>query len=422
MSTSSVETMIPSPELDTVSTENIVQIKNAYVQASVEIGQFSTTDDAESMLAQHETAARTENRVTINMSTNSIEHLLKQGKIETFWDAKTYDAAAQVTPLHTNNKAIHSEYEQMRAAADNGYRKYAPHDAKRADPIYGALATALDVCGAAPAYGNCWVVVSDVIADRAVYGFADSHASVTRNEDGELQHDSSTVLNRHDAITAKAVTELVAAQIKSLNLLLVASNLAVMGANEEKPKIIEVNGLTPGYVEAAIFDPIELDDIAEIHVAMTDRKTMHDVGVLLRTNQAFAQKAQLEDRPTTSQLVDDWLAIRRHQLPAGEPKYTSQLWERLGLTPSSDMATVAQSLKQTGSVLLRDISRITYRQGDIRLVDFSNEARWHNYLRNVRATGKYLSDEKQPQLQGLLADFIAVQEARVFFNSDEALL
>jgi hypothetical protein len=410
-------------ELDAISQENIEHIKNGYIAASLEVGQFSTAEEAEAALNQHEIAARANNHLTINMSTGSLEHLLQRGRFETYWDSKQADSADEASSLHTNNKAMHGEYERVRTTADSGYRTYAPHDAERTDPIYAAVATGVDKRGAAPAYGNCWVVLSEELADRAVYGFSDSHASVVRSEDGDLQHDSSTILNRHDALAAKAVTELVDAQIKSLKLRMLAGNLVIMEPGEERPNIISVHGRTPGYVEAAIFDPIELDDIAEIHVAMTDRKTMHDVGVLLRTNPTFANKAHLEDGATTSNMVDDWLAARRAtQAEDPDSDQISPLWEQLGLSPENDMADISAVLKRTASILLRDISRITYKPGDIRLVNFTSDMQWHNYLQNIRTTGRYLPEEKQPQLQQLLADLTDVQEARVFFNDDEVVL
>lgn len=251
----------------------------------------------------------------------------------------------------------------------------------------------------------------DDYAARAVYNFSDSHSTLGKDEDGHYFHNQTTILNQNDVLTAKAVTELVGEHTKSLGLR-TCSNLAIIGAGEPPPKFLTVNGLKPGYIEAAVFDPVNLADLKAIHTSAWTPSSLHDIGVLFDKHPEIATTLQVDHVSTDSPLVEEWFRARAGE--KNDADTISPLWKELALPPEADFAEVAPALKMLCSLAHRDMfhgnPQLAQLSG-VRVANFTSATQWHNYMGNLLGYAK-----RQPDSEKALVDkFVAIQQARVFF-------
>lgn len=405
------QTLSPRTELDALSAANIASIQSGYIESAVEIGQFPSTDAAENAVTQKEAKIRGNTTLTINMTGASLDRLLTVGHFETHWDAS--DSGVQNTSV--NRKSTYADYDEIRAAADDAFRLFAPTDHSSDRPIYAALASAEDTMGAAPQYGSFWIELPDDLADRAVYGFSDSHYSINKAEDGHYVHDQKTILNQSDAVTAKAITELVGEYIRSLRLR-TCGNLAIAGAGESLPRLLTVNGLRPGYVEAAVFDPVELTDLKAIHMSAWTPASLHDLGVIYNKHPTIVDTLQVEHVSTESPLVEEWFRARSGE--KNDADTTSPLWQELALPPEASFAEVTAALQKLCALTHRDMSHghPQYLQmNGVRVAEFTSASQWHNHMANLQG----YADNQSAADKELVHKFMAIQQARVFFSTNQ---
>ncbi len=400
----------PLSKLDRVSVVNIAAIHDGYVKAAVEVGQFASADEAESAIAQRESEIRGCTALTVNMTGASLDRLLTVGRLETHWDAKSAGVNTSI-----NRKANYPDYDKRRAAADAAFLPFAPTDRGSDQPIYAALASANDKMGAAPEYGSFWIELPDSHADRAVYGFSDSHSSLKSDVNGIYTHNRRTILNQRDALTAKAVTELVGEHTKSLGLK-TCGNLALSGVGESLPRFLTVNGLQPGYVEAVVFDPVDLASLKAIHASVWTPGSLNDLGVIFGKHPDMIHTIQVDHVSTDSRLVEEWFQARSGEKNAAD--MASPLWRELGLPPEANFTQVTVALQKLCALTHRDMSNgnSQYLQmNGVTVASFTNAPRWHNYMNTLRSfAGKRLAADRE------LADkFITIQQARVFFSANQ---
>lgn len=404
------------PNLMERSGVNIGAITGSYIDQAVSLGQFENSEEAQDVLRRTESLVAQDNRLTVNMSADSLNRFLTVGQMETAWDyARQLDTPLAIGTIATlNSKNMGGGYTDTRSVAEEGLRHYAPDGATRHEPVYAALAGPREhMTGAAPGYGNYWLELDSSLSNRAVYVFSDSHASVRNNEGGKMEFDDSVVLNAHDAIAAKAVVDLVEEYHRSLGL----SYMGNMAVNADPEKLMAVAGRRPGYIEAAFFDPITAENVT-IGMALKGSRDLAGAGELFRQHPELMSKARAYCSENVSDVVVDWLSGR---LPTEltttdkNRRGTSQLWEQIGLSPDASIEEVDEALRRQASLTYRDATRFDNTLP--RLAVYRDAMQWDRYIKSLRAAERNVTGE----VQQTLAKLIDIQEARVFFAGKQEL-
>lgn len=342
--------------LEQISAANLASIEREYLAEAVAKGQFASPDLAEQALAATERNVSEYSALTVNMSAASMTRLMKVGRMETYWGYAPEIAKGIGAIATANGKNHHDEYAVYRRLADDGLRAFAPEDVRHRDPVYAALAGPRErKTGAAPAYGNWWIELSDAPANRAVYHFSDSHSSVRAADEG-LVFDQSGVLDAKDAPAAKAVSELMRQHNNSLGMM-ISDSVAV---DVDPEKVISVNGRS-GYIEAAIFDEITLDRIAKVNAALLEYNQIFEAADVLSGATVPAEKIKLLLGQKVEPLVTEWLSARYDaELTESAQKQqpTSITLKDLGLTPQTPYEMVAATLDEKAAEQWKGVCRL----------------------------------------------------------------
>lgn len=415
IATRNIEThLLPgaSPELHEKSQANIQAITASYLEQAVSKGQFATAEAAQAALAQETERVATQHSVTMNMSAEGLGRFLTAGRAETAWDyAREKGVTNSLGHSALNGKNMAGNYSEVREVTETGLRRYAPVDAARHEPIYGAVAANQELkSGAAPSYGHFWIEMDDSLAERTVYSFSDSMAAAETRDDGTITFDDSAVLSAEDVPTAKAITNLAADYRASKGMQMVGS----MARNVDPNDIMVVADRRPGYVEAAIFDEVTLDNVT-IGMALVDAADMHGAGRLFQQHgEALAGKTKVYCGDAVQGLITDWLSQQTGidvVQKGDEPPQKSTLWDRLDLEPTATYSEVATAVKQQLGLVYRDL-KLNGRLDLPQLRRFGGDLVWSNYIKNLRSAAKH----RGPAIEQKMDELIALQQARVFFE------
>lgn len=410
-------------EIDKASAENIASIADSYVQEAVRLGQFATPEEARAAVESNREAVEADHSIKINMSAESLNRLLTVGSHETYWHATEIEGVASdlgSVALH-NGKNLHNKYRAFRQAAETGLAEFVPAEARTIQPRYGAVSGGTErdaVMGPAPGYGNWWIQLQDVVSERTVYNYSDSHASVRETKDG-FAFDASHVLSEQDAVTAKAISNLTAEYNKSQGYLYMGrSGLAV---NVDPSKLMDVAGRgAGGYVEAVIYDDIKPETIAGIGGFITNASEVSAAGQLIKDHpEVLASLQSLRLGASTPALVRGWL--EKHVKPGvistpedGEAKAElPEVFQEFGIDPNMEYEEIARVIHKTSAMVGQSL------RGSIRYVsppkDMNSSDRaiqWDGYIKSLQARLQIASPQEATNIQ----NFIALQQARLFFK------
>jgi len=412
------ETIIPTQsQLEVLSAINLSHIEDDFISQAISQERFIDKEAALSAINDSEQTIRNHHALTVNMSAASILRLRQVGKLETYWGYA--DQTTQSPSIATgNNKAHHDRYQEYRKLAEDSLRPYAPPEVQNNHPVYAALAgpTELKVrTGAAPEYGNWHVVLTEDVAQRAVYHFADSHAAIEVTDKGELTFDKSAILAYGDVFRAKAVADMAREHNQSLTIGMIGGLGIVSKMNAER--FIKPNGKSPGYIEAAIFDEISLEKISAVVGKLRTPQELAAAAPILLDPGTLKDKIHLQIGDEVEPFVAKWLA--RH-FPGSVPPENLEdidtaLFASFGLTPESTYEEVARTLDEQAAARWPKIATLMYGYGNHgQLTNFQDERQWHNYLVGIRQKMRRLDDTQRREIK----DFIAIQQARVFFRTN----
>ncbi len=413
--TQALETDPHAPEfrldLGEQSAANSIAISSSYIDEAVAKGQFANADAARGALAEREAAVTAEHALTVNMTAQGLDRFLRVGSLETVWDYAREGGEPKVLGVLAvvNGKDMSGGYEDARAVAESGLRQYAPADAPRHAPLYAALAGPRErETGAAPSYGKCWIAFGGSVAERAVYVFSDSMAAVSEGEGG-LAFDAGVVLTAEDAITAKAVVDLVDAHHAAQGVEFVGGGMA---RNANPDELMTVAGRKPGYVEAAIFDEVALENVA-IGMALDNPADLAGAGQVFQQHPELSGRASVYCSEGISDVVVDWLG-QRVATKVGEAIYdpagVSGLWGSLGLQSSASYEEVEIALNRRAALSLRDL--VALDPSFPRLADYQDPLQWDSYVKTLQTVARNMGGEAR----GKVDELIAMQQARVFFR------
>jgi len=410
----------PAERLAALSAHNIADIRASYLELSVAKGQFSDAETAAVAVAQRTEAIAHEHRLTINMSADGIQRFMKIGRVETYWDHKR-GLADESAKAISNKKDIHEHYDAVRLAVEQGMVQFAGTETS-VEPVYTAIAGPHGrdaIAGAAPDYGNWWLEMDPSVEAAAVYSFADSHAAVTMPEevDGEVTFAANSLLNKQDAMEAKAIVDLAAEYHRSKNLVTIGS----MAFGVDPSVLMHVQGKGAGYVEGVLFEAATEDKVAAIRGRIDRLSQLAELGAVLTDPDAMTDKLRVDIYAALDPASQQWLAEHYPQqvklMNDTKPSVTIDALEIAGLNVSADYNDIAKSLADHARQLQKRMNVRLMLPAAQTLINFKDDGQWSAYMRTLDANREKLDRKGQAVIVDQL---IAVQQARIFFKEQAA--
>lgn len=406
--------------LRSLSAANIKRELSDFTDRAVNKGMYSDAEEAQASIVQEAAEYKARHALTINMTADSVVRLARAGKMETFWNHLQETGSLQdISGSPTSNyKAIHSDYATYRRSVEDGLRVFVQPENRDKNPIYAALATEGDDMreGVAPSYGNWNVIIESSRAEASsVFSFSDSFTGIGGPD---VEFKDKYILDADGAFIAKAI------HMHESNLL--DPSVALLPSKALRNKNIA------NYVEAAIFDDVEVDDVAAVVC------NLHDIGETRSAAQALQQLGRLKDKVRFAigggipPLVSDYLgahySVFENETEVQGAEDSDSHWQELGVTAMFTPEEINAAIDTRIAELWDSISRkfqykgLGYGREYFKNITFKDDDQWHNTrasaLRAQRDSRPYYGDaDNVVKMQDwkLYGQILDLREAQAFF-------
>lgn len=418
------------PNIATTAGDSLLQAESAQNIAAIldeARGEFARVGFMEPAVFDADVRQRTEaiagnHRTSINMTAASFGRMLSVGAHESAWCHEREVGPENISGSSTSQgKSIYEGYFEHRAAVESQLAAYVD-DPGIGEPVYAAIASNSGeyVYGACPEYGEVTVILDEakINPTSTVYTWGDSLiGSLGRGNQNEITVAKTQVLTREDAMTAKAVVDMLFRYNRRFPVLDGGGSLVLIESAEDREQLLSVRA---GYVEAVLFQDVTPSMIEAISVV----GAMPEVAKAMSAHPELVSKTTFVTTDGDSELVKDYLAARltviQRNYESGEMEQhmiEPVRWEELGADISADPVTVQQALVKKAQSLFKPGSELSH----LSFLLSANE-RQHMYtargLKQVLNTlGRRVRSTSSEQLQHEYDEMLSVQKALYFFEA-----
>ena len=361
-------------------------------------------------------------RITINMTAASLGRMLSSGIHESAWSHLRETGLDKMHRSATSQgKNLYDGYFEHRSQTESQLATYIT-DPQTTEPIYAAIASTEQehLHGASPAYGEVSVVLDEKKIDpnSMVYVWGDSIISSTeRDDDDKTVLVEPKALTREDAIIAKAVVDIGQEYNKRLNT---AGGMVMFGDDSQREQLLSQKA---GYIETALFQEVRPDMVQAVFVA-GKIDTISDVIKVIETHPQIADKIIFVANENQPRIISDYLSMHYTTVdeglnktdPVKEHTIKPDVWNELGVEPSSDPAVIRKSIHEvTLAFLSTPELHSTHRYlGAVEQKDLRTAKGMTRYLISLKGRVETSKDER---LSDHYRQICKLQEVARFFES-----
>jgi hypothetical protein len=411
------------PEIDLLNVKEVARsnetlLRTSFLEDSVKSGRFE--NKAEALEALNQKSAEIKKSgvfLVISMTGPGFLRFMRTGQHDTFWDHQQTAQTPELMKMSGTSGVAHSEgYDLHRLATEEALALQVPPDYRGIHPNYAFMHHMPQeggTLGSGPAsYGNVFVRLAKEVTDAKIaYTFSDSLYAGKMLSNGHYVHNTGRVLGAELVPEAMAMMDI--ANEFNRRAGLVGKNLVRAGTPQ-----ISIDGAV-GYVEAAIFDRVTIDQVDSVEIALNDFYADTDGYKLLPLLIDQIEKNGLEGKTSVllpnrfRPLVKEWVAEHLQvadkspskQLELSEP---DEIWSLLKIGPDSDYATVSLALQKYSENLVSQIFRY---EGTNFSPPIELSSR-RNYLTRLKQKCRLVDDDQKQRIDEL----ISIEETRMFFQ------